>query len=72
MIEADDLVLVAETLTGGCYCGAVRYEVTGQRFDQTLCHCAICRRTTGAPVVAWLSVRPDDFRLTAGAPTAFS
>ena len=73
MIEADDLVLVAaETLTGGCYCGAVRYEVRGRGSEPPRCHGARRRRRPGAPGVAWLSVRPDDFRLTAGEPTAFA
>jgi len=39
-------------LTGGCYCGYLRYDVFGQPFDETVCHCSIYRRTTGAPFVA--------------------
>ena len=33
--------------TGGCLCGAVRYEVTGPLRDVVECHCAMCRRTHG-------------------------
>jgi len=33
--------------TGGCLCGAVRYEVAGMLRDVILCHCAMCRRTHG-------------------------
>jgi hypothetical protein len=58
-------------LTGGCFCGQVRYEVSGAPFDESVCHCSICRRTTGAPMVAWLTVRPGAFRITAGKPTTF-
>jgi hypothetical protein len=58
-------------LTGGCYCGQVRYEVTGTPFHETNCHCSICRRTTGAPFVTWFSVRPSELRFVAGAPTRF-
>jgi len=50
-------------LQGGCYCGRIRYEVTGTPFNETNCHCSICRRTTGAPFVAWFSVRPSEFRV---------
>jgi len=58
-------------LTGGCYCGANRYEVAGAPCHITNCHCSICRRTTGAPFVAWFSVKPQEFRFTQGTPTFF-
>lgn len=38
-------------LTGGCMCKAVRYEVTGEPFLVSHCHCLSCRRHNGAPVV---------------------
>jgi len=58
-------------LEGGCYCGRVRYEAAGEPFNETNCHCTICRRTTGAPFVAWFSVPRDRFRITRGSPTRF-
>ncbi len=33
--------------TGGCLCGAVRYEVHGDLRDVVMCHCEMCRRTHG-------------------------
>ena len=59
-------------LTGGCFCGAVRYEAGGTPFDETNCHCSICRRTTGAPFVTWFSVRRSDFRVIKGEPARFT
>jgi YHS domain-containing protein len=59
-------------LTGGCQCGFLRYEASGVPFKETLCHCSLCRGTTGAPAVAWFSVRPRDFRFTEGKPTVGS
>ena len=56
---------------GGCFCRRVRYEVTGIPFDETNCHCSICRRTTGAPFVAWFSVNPSEFRLASGRSSRF-
>lgn len=59
-------------LTGGCHCGQIRYQAIGQTFQETSCHCSICRRTTGAPFVAWFSVRRGDFRFTQGEPTRYA
>ena len=33
--------------TGGCLCGAVRYEVRGPLRDVVVCHCSRCRRSHG-------------------------
>src|SRR5262249_1436203 len=61
----------AAMLQGGCYCGCVRYAVSGIPFHETSCHCSMCRRTAGAPFVSWFSVRPLEFRLLAGEPARF-
>jgi hypothetical protein len=58
-------------LEGGCYCGAVRYAAEGDIFHRTLCHCADCRRVSGAPALAWFSVARDALRFTHGAPALF-
>lgn len=51
---------------GGCFCGAVRYLVTAEPFNSTLCHCTMCRRASGAPCVAWFSVPRTGLHVTAG------
>jgi hypothetical protein len=58
-------------LEGGCFCGRIRYETTGTPFHETNCHCVNCRRTTGAPSVAWFSVQRSQFRFTLGEPARF-
>jgi hypothetical protein len=58
-------------LKGGCFCGWIRYEAAGTPFHETNCHCSICRRTTGAPFVAWFSVPRSRFRLVCGEPARF-
>ena len=58
-------------MEGGCFCGFVRYRVGGTPSDETFCHCSICRRTSGAPVVAWFTARDTDYELLAGEPATF-
>lgn len=55
-------------LSGGCHCGAVRYEVSGTPHHVALCHCTDCRRASGAPMVAWAAFPDDKLRVTAGHP----
>ena len=38
--------------TGGCICGAVRYEVAGPMRPVVACHCETCRRGSGHHVAA--------------------
>ncbi len=38
-------------MTGGCMCGAVRYEAAGDPFAVNHCHCHSCRKHNGGPVV---------------------
>jgi hypothetical protein len=37
---------------GGCLCGGVRYEVSGELRQIVACHCSQCRRTSGNFVTA--------------------
>ncbi|MBC7983813.1 MAG: GFA family protein [Candidatus Obscuribacterales bacterium] len=59
-------------LTGQCYCGFVRYTVGGVPCNETNCHCSICRRTSGAPFVAWFSIPVSTFNIIAGELRRFS
>lgn len=58
-------------LAGGCQCGAVRYEASGTPRDKGICHCSMCRRCSGAPMVAWFTLDADAFRFTRGEPRSF-
>lgn len=53
-------------LSGGCGCGAVRYETAERAFHATICHCPSCRKSAAAPSVAWFSVVLSDFDLISG------
>lgn len=49
--------------TGGCLCGAVRYEVTGPLRPVVACHCEQCRRQSGHFVAA-TATRTEHLRMT--------
>lgn len=53
-------------ITGGCVCGAVRYECTAEPMLTFKCHCTDCQRVTGSAFVAGLLVPKSAFRLTRG------
>ena len=57
---------------GGCHCGAVRYAVNGTPQHVTLCHCSDCRKSSGAPMVAWAAFGEADFRVTSGEAITFN
>jgi hypothetical protein len=57
-----------DVLRGGCHCGAIRYQVSGQPVYTALCHCNDCRRSAGAPAVAWAAYPAAQFELLQGEP----
>lgn len=57
-----------DQLEGGCFCGAVRYRVEGAPIDAGFCHCRMCQRASGAPVLAWGHWRDEAFRWLEGEP----
>ena len=51
---------------GGCLCGKVRFRVTAAALDCGYCHCRMCQRNSGAPVVAWATFPATGFAWIAG------
>lgn len=58
--------------TGGCHCGAVRYEVEGESLTHALCHCSDCRRHSGAPMIGWTMYPQESVKVTQGTPKIYA
>lgn len=52
--------------SGGCLCGAVRYEIDGELAPIQICHCSQCRKAQGGPFATNLPVSRENFRLLSG------
>jgi len=63
--EADPFV------TGGCLCGEVRFEVTGEDIGSSYCHCRMCPRFAGAPVSSGTGFLNQNFKITQGQPKIY-
>ena len=59
---------MAELLTGGCQCGAVRFKVT-RRGRAAICHCRMCQKAFGAFVGPLVTA--EEMTWTRGAPKFF-
>ncbi len=57
---------MSPTLTGGCNCGAVRFEITEPLLGARYCHCTRCQRRTGTAASANAAVVPGSFRIVNG------
>jgi hypothetical protein len=53
-------------LTGGCNCGAIRYEVTEPLVRASYCHCTRCQRRSGAAASPQAHPAPGSFRIVGG------
>jgi hypothetical protein len=53
-------------LTGGCNCGAVRFEVTEPLVMASYCHCRRCQRRSGAAASPNAHPAPGSVRIVSG------
>jgi hypothetical protein len=60
-----------ETITGGCLCGAVRYEAQGKPLFAVHCHCRDCQRASGTGHVPVMGMPKSLFKVT-GKTTSYS
>ena len=56
---------------GGCRCGDVQFEASGQPVMVEYCHCRSCRHSVGAPLMAWAAFKRGEFSFLSGEPTEY-
>jgi hypothetical protein len=54
---------MSKAYTGGCACGAVRYEIAGEPLVMSHCQCRDCQRISGTGHGSYLVFKRDDMRL---------
>ncbi|MEU2258433.1 GFA family protein [Nocardia xishanensis] len=47
--------------SGGCLCGNIRYQASGNLTFPHLCSCGHCQRLSGSPVMSWVDFPREGF-----------
>lgn len=63
---------MAAPFSGGCACGAIRYECAAEPLLFLNCHCRDCQRETGSAFAPILAVPKTAFTITHGSPQYFA
>jgi hypothetical protein len=59
-------------LTGGCACGAVRYELAEEPIFQLICHCIDCQKASGSEFSKVLFAAADRLSMLGREPKFYS
>jgi len=62
---------MSDVKTGGCLCGAIRYESSGEPQFSLQCHCRDCQKSSGTAYIAAVRVPSAEFRITKGEPKRY-
>ena len=57
--------------TGGCLCGAIRYEFDADPETVYICHCTDCQKISASAFGISVRVKVGDFKITKGEPASF-
>jgi hypothetical protein len=59
-------------ITGGCHCGAIRYEAEVDPATAGICHCTDCQILSGTAFRLSIRAAPGSFRIVAGTPRVYT
>jgi len=57
----------AKKYDGSCFCGAVKFTLTGEPVAMGYCHCNSCRHWSAGPINAFVLWKPESLKITKGA-----
>ena len=57
---------IAVPFTGGCACGAIRYECSAEPVMNVICHCRDCQRASGSAFCPSINVAMDALIVAGG------
>ncbi len=63
---------VSMPVTGGCLCGAIRYEADQPPYNAGYCHCRMCQRSLGNLFAAAVFFKNADFRFVTKEPAWYA
>lgn len=64
--------IAGKPITGGCLCGAVRFEIDAPPISTGYCHCRICQKFTGSAMSTWTAFPASALKFLAGGPRYFA
>jgi hypothetical protein len=59
-------------ISGGCYCGEIKYEADGEPRAKIQCHCRECQYFSGGHPNVVLGMSNSDFKYSKGAPKTYT
>jgi hypothetical protein len=66
------MIDVTTPFSGGCACGAIRYESTAKPILMLHCHCRDCQRSSGGPFSSFVIVPAESFKISGGSLNFYS
>jgi hypothetical protein len=64
--------MASTAISGGCYCGAIRYEAAGDPLMRVECQCRECQHIAGGASNLVMGMPKDGFTYTKGEPAQFA